>query len=362
MPKKTTLKIHETNCLNCSYPFNGQENFCPECGQKNKGNELTFYNFMNELFSGFVSWDAKFWTTFIPLLTNPGKVSLDYVQGKRNRYTNPFRFYLTVSIIFFLIITISNTYDDLKELNKTSKSSSLNNNHLTKNILKDSINNTKIKQIKKEKNTNNYIKKNNKTSDFILPENKDITSVKIAGFNFGPLMAFQKKYPKIEIDIALDSLQLPKTFINRFMYKRAEAINGLRFKKNESQKLENEIISKTSIALFVLLPIFSLFLKLLYIRRKRTYVAHLVFTFHTQTVFFLFLTLVLLIGFIKNDTDTILGIFILLFLLYLFLAMKKFYQQGYIKTFIKFLLANIIFMFLSILGMTIVSAISILIF
>ncbi|WP_420793206.1 DUF3667 domain-containing protein [Polaribacter ponticola] len=58
---------------------------------------------MHEVFNGLFNFDAKFWNTIIPLLINPGKVSRDYIDGKRQRYTNPFRFYLTVSIIFFYL-------------------------------------------------------------------------------------------------------------------------------------------------------------------------------------------------------------------------------------------------------------------
>lgn len=56
------------------------------------------------MFNGVFNFDAKFWKTLIPLLTNPGKVSKDYKEGKRSRYSNPFRFYITVSIISFLIL------------------------------------------------------------------------------------------------------------------------------------------------------------------------------------------------------------------------------------------------------------------
>ena len=48
-----------------------------------------------------------------------------------------------------------------------------------------------------------------------------------------------------------------------------------------------------SISLFIFLPIFTLFLMLLYIRRKYTYMEHLVFVFNTQTVFFLLLLIFL---------------------------------------------------------------------
>ena len=117
MAKKTKVAIiKEPNCLNCGYPFSQNEKFCPECGQKNKGKKITLASFIREVFAGFFSWDAKFWRTLIPLLIKPGKVSRDYINGKRDRYSNPFRFYLTVSILFFLIIGITESYDKFKEM------------------------------------------------------------------------------------------------------------------------------------------------------------------------------------------------------------------------------------------------------
>lgn len=50
----------------------------------------------------------------------PGIVSKNYIDGKRSRYSNPFRFYLTVSIIFFLILGISMTKDKYEVLAKDS--------------------------------------------------------------------------------------------------------------------------------------------------------------------------------------------------------------------------------------------------
>ena len=82
--------------------------FCPECGQKNKGSKITFATFLKEVFNGFISLDAKVWTTLIPLLIKPGKVSRDFIEGRRARYTNPFQFYISVSIVFFLILFLNN--------------------------------------------------------------------------------------------------------------------------------------------------------------------------------------------------------------------------------------------------------------
>ncbi|MFZ3274830.1 MAG: DUF3667 domain-containing protein [Lutibacter sp.] len=98
-------------CLNCVQPLLKEENFCSCCGQKNTTGRLSFNNFMNSLFSGFFSYDSRFWRTFIPLLIKPGKVAKEYILGKREKYVNPFQLYLQVSILFFLILSISNKID-----------------------------------------------------------------------------------------------------------------------------------------------------------------------------------------------------------------------------------------------------------
>ena len=211
------------------------------------------------------------------------------------------------------------------------------------------------------------MKANNPNIDSVVSTKKiDLSTtseMSIAGINFGSFMKFQKKHPKMGVDEALDSLQVKKTFLNRFKYNRAEMFNNLFSKKGEvANKLGKEIIGNASIALFILLPLFALFLKLLYIRSKKTYVAHLVFVFHTQTVFFILLSLFFIFNFANENGSDYKVMFLLLFLLYLYLAMKKFYQQGYFKTFVKFILANILFFFLSLIGGTIVSGIALLMF
>jgi len=135
-PKSTQIKGLE--CLNCGQPFVGNENFCSFCGQKNTIKKLNFGTFVNNLFNGFFSYDSRFWTTFIPLLTKPGKVSKDYIQGKRARFVNPFQLYLNVSIIFFLILGITNKL----EIDET-----IANNIVTASSNLDSISQTSQKQL-----------------------------------------------------------------------------------------------------------------------------------------------------------------------------------------------------------------------
>lgn len=167
---------------------------------------------------------------------------------------------------------------------------------------------------------------------------------------------YQKKYPNSSIDNALDSLGFEKNFTNRFLYTKAVNANKLINNSDSREEFVNQLLSIGSIALFVFLPFFTLFLKFYYIRRKYTYIEHLIFVFHVQTVFFMLFSIYYLLeiaGF-----SPFLGLFICLFLLYLYLAMKKFYQQSYIKTAAKFFLLNFSYMLVGFFGFMLVTLIS----
>ncbi len=364
---KKLAKVEASECHNCKHPFFGNEKFCPECGQANKNPKITFGSFVHEVFNGFISWDSKFWTTFIPLLIKPGKVSRDYIDGKRQRYANPFRFYLTISVLFFLILGATESYDKFDQFRKGKT-----NKTPTINAQIDSLT-TEIKT-SPEKFTSNFNKalKNVDSTDRekIL---KAIPALKIDSLknntstsdsiqisfipDFAKFYAFQKKHPKTEIEDALDSLNVEHSFFNRFLYSRVKAFHTMAGDNNKREDFQKQMISYTSISLFVFLPLFTLFLKLFYIRRKYTYVEHLVFVFHTQTVFFLLSIIFYLIYYFKPN-DYMTGIFLLLFIIYLFLAMRRFYQQGRFKTFIKFVLINFSFFVVSTLGAMIIMAIT----
>lgn len=367
-PKKKRTKIKDSECLNCACPFNGQEKFCPDCGQKNKGNSITFKSFIHEVFNGLFSLDGKFWNTLIPLLTRPGVISRNYIDGKRQRYSNPFRFYLTASILFFLIVGLSKSIDKFEELksgtlkNISSITSLKNDDKIDKDSLKIEeytatknslipLDSTKgketLNQIAEETNDSIIAYNNNKT------ENKEFNEIK-------EYLQFQKKHPEINIDDALDSLQKEKKFFNRFLYNRAIVINSLIDETETQEQFINQLLSYSSASLFLFLPFFTLFLKLFYVRRKYTYIDHLVFVFHTQTIFFILLSIYFLIALFGVKPE--IWIFVSLFLIYLLIAMHKFYKQGYVKTFVKFLMLNFVYVIMGSIGILLVSLISFIIY
>lgn len=317
------------------------------------------------MFNGLFNFDAKFWKTIIPLLISPGKVSKDYKEGKRSRYSNPFRFYITVSIIFFLVLGLSTTYEKYERLTKeeikkeVSLKEALNNKEITSDsiqkIVEKELDNSfiPITKIQKEE-----ILKDVKVQANDTVKRKNISGNKIsfAGTRIDKFLDIQEKYPNINTNDALDSLNYPKNLKNRFFFQRAKVMNQVLNDNDSKEKFISESLSYASVSLFIFLPLFTLFLKLFYFRRKYTYVDHLIFVFHTQTVFFMLLTIFYLMNiFIKLEN---LWIFLVIFLIYLFLAMKKFYHQGYFKTIIKFLMLNFVYMVMATIGVVFVALVS----
>lgn len=375
---KSKTQIKGLECLNCRQPLTGNENFCSYCGQKNTTKKLSFSVFINNVFNGFFSYDSRFWTTFIPLLTKPGKVSKDYVQGKRARFVNPFQLYLNVSIIFFLILGISNRVDSLaipvdeiSNANETIDSLKQTNQQQIDSIVESAKN-----EIEKTSPNDTIATKVltdlggvfrlTETLDSIQDEKpyqyhiKTDTTKRIGILNrIEDFQHYYKKNPTYSAVASLDSLGYEKTFWNSFYYQQIVNSNKNydQMKADGGRQYINKIFSYISISLFIFLPIFTLFLMLIYIRRKFTYIEHLVFVFNTQTVFFLLLSIFFLIG-LAVDMENVAWVFMLIFLIYLYKALRNFYQQSRTKTIIKLILLNSFYMFLAFIGITIVAAIS----
>jgi hypothetical protein len=114
------------------------------------------------------------------------------------------------------------------------------------------------------------------------------------------------------------------------------------------RKFYDGFMHKLPYLLFVSLPLFALFLKLLYIRRKDFfYFDHGVFSIHHYI--FSFILLLFVFGLQKLNDWLHLDVFgiiaVLLFLsggFYLYKAMRKFYGQRRAKTITKFILLNFI--------------------
>lgn len=108
---RNVTRYRGTCCLNCEQPLQLADKYCSNCGQLNSTKKLAFDDFFNEFFAGVFAYDSRLRRTLKALLFHPGKISRDYIEGKRMRYANPFRFYLSASIIFFIIWSYTNEFN-----------------------------------------------------------------------------------------------------------------------------------------------------------------------------------------------------------------------------------------------------------
>ncbi len=301
--------LKSDTCLNCGQELQ-DENYCPNCGQKNDARRLTTRHFIEEAISTSFAVDGRLLTTLRYLVTYPGKVARDFVEGKRVRYMNPIRLYFISSIILLFIIQTSR---DQPEFVKTGDLS----NRKANTVQSDSLDGAK-------KDAMNLI--------IIDPENKELDNHPVSSYqeskgSFSDMMDFHQDYPDIGADIALDSLNQEPTFWNRFLF--AQAAKAADFDTNEFNQY---FLSKLFWILFLFVPVLGIILHLVHFRRPFYYPEHLIFAFYSQALFFLLSSLALV--------TTVYLIFP--FVIYLLWAMKRFYKQGWGKTILKFVLVNML--------------------
>ncbi len=375
-------KYRGNECLNCRVPLDIIDRYCHNCGQINTTKKLSFKDFFDEFFASIFSYDSRLRHTMIALLFNPGKISKDFVEGKRVKYANPFRFYLSVSIIFFIINGLfidfdkftSNIGEDAKigeealiEIGKSIKlDDSLKqqiNNQISETPGIPQSNKEKIKATILNADTTAFQFNKKKTpKEIIYYKQAEIDTMGLMKKTTSLWSMYGDHYEKTGQESAyraLTNLKHRKSTLNKYIYERS--IKTASLDDNYGRELLEFIFNKLPFIIFFFLPFFALAIWFLYIRRTFTYMEHMVFTFHTQTMFFILIGLAILVNQIAGTT-TVTGIAILIFLFYLYKAMRKFYTQGRVKTIVKFMLVNILFFILAGIGSAITIAGSIFIF
>ena len=94
------------HCANCGALL--ADRYCGRCGQDSHVS-LSLGHFLHELVEGLFHVDSRFWRTLRTLFTRPGLITEQYLAGKRNSYSPPFRSYLVISILYFVLASIFDT-------------------------------------------------------------------------------------------------------------------------------------------------------------------------------------------------------------------------------------------------------------
>lgn len=323
-------------CKNCETRFTGH--YCPNCGQAVKDYDkpfsFIFYNFLGDFFA----FDTRFFRTLGALIIKPGFLTKEYFEGRRVRYAPPFRVYIFLSFILFLLL------QNLSNRGLTTVlDSGFNSNMLELDSSSLALADSVIKSVNAELRPDQVAIKDSLLEHAGFVDTDGNTPLSL---NSGSTLAkgaidlrhFLNKYAvSLEKDFEAETDPAEKA-------KLREYIRLCRSPESAMAK----ILEYISWAFFLLLPIFALLLKLIYIGRKQNYMRHLIFSIHVHSFIFIVLSVLVAAYLVFNiKPGGVATVLALAAPVYLVIAMKKFYGQSVGKVILKFLaisfLYNIVF-------------------
>ena len=89
-------------CRNCG--TNVAERYCTRCGQLASNFHRPFFGLVMSSLADTFALDGRLWRSVPMLLFRPGRMTRNYLDGKRARYVPPFRLFLLASVLFFLTV------------------------------------------------------------------------------------------------------------------------------------------------------------------------------------------------------------------------------------------------------------------
>ena len=349
-------------CRNCYHPLPYKAKFCAHCGQKDTDGRIGMKSLMVRLWNNSFHLEGKFirtaWQLFVP-----GKVTVEFFKGKQERYPHPIRLF---AIVMFLFLFLLNTMLKNRDSKQTGTLFTLNTQ------AKSAPGDTLIKE--RDISIYDQMKYDAMLYDIEqdyghLPDSWQTPQTKTVVDSL--LRSFAGRY-NIDRESSLDSLlhgeldsagfgfngvQIATLDIVRYepeeIIERYHLTNwmdqmlvrqGIKSYKTPDA-LAHAYIGSLTWTILALIAIMSGVLALLYRRQKRYYVEHFVFLLHFHTG----IMLLLLIAIAGNRLG-IWGEGIILWAVFLpapalYLALLRYYKQGIIKTFVKWLLYGFLYLF-----------------
>jgi len=95
-------------CPNCDQRLPAetalQVAYCPGCGQEAVLHAASMREFIHEFIGHYVALEGPLWRSLWALLFQPGRLTLEYFAGRRRRFVQPLRLYLSLSFVFFIAL------------------------------------------------------------------------------------------------------------------------------------------------------------------------------------------------------------------------------------------------------------------
>ncbi len=320
-------------CPNCHFELESSSNFCRNCGQKNIKGRYSILEILKDFFGGLFNLDSKIWKTPIALF-NPGFLTAEFFKGRRKRYSSPGRLLLFPIVIFFALVSILNTKSDVLDIGLGNNLSNLTN--------KEKI---KLAYYLKDERDSILQHLSTHTDTTQLQEILDSLSTHLGWKDNDDTLKINNTAIRTTDIMLLDSEQIIRKYKIKGFFNQLIIRQTIKIKDNP-QLLGQYIMSHLSWGILLSIPITGIILLFLYIRKNIRYTEHIVFLVHVISFAFIIGIPIILFTWITNMEKYNLSILFIWFL-YLLLAMKNYYKQGWIKTFIKFSIFVLFYLFVA---------------
>ncbi|RZK38323.1 MAG: DUF3667 domain-containing protein [Pedobacter sp.] len=340
----SSFKIRkEKNCLNCGHEV--EKHFCPECGQENIELKEDALHMIVHTVADYFHFEHKFFQTIKPLLLKPGWLTKEYVSGKRVSFIHPIKLYIFISIVFF-IFTIGK---GIKVNNTGGSKGNTNREKLISRQLNGIEQGLKWTPLdKKEKDSILREARLKIEKELDKPGSKWDQTEKI---NYGSFIkdtdTTVEAYNKRQLSLAKDKRD---GFFKHYIKARMIKLNEY---PNPTEKFVEYFIHNIPKAMFLLLPLFALILKLVYINKKKYFFEHLIYSFHLHSAIFLAILigscLNWMLGLVVNAKSWIYFISLIYILWYIYRSLRTFYNSNrwitLLKIFFLFFCYNMVAVF-----------------
>jgi hypothetical protein len=363
------------SCLNCGTRLTGQ--YCGQCGQRATSRFISIFELLRDAFGDLFELDSRLWRTLAPLLVRPGLLTRDYLEGRRARYMPPFRMYLVLSLLFF-VVAFFDPRDELaifyepvpettaeiqtppgmsqEEVDEKVAAAREEGRRAIQELIDEGILDPDAMPARflgqlapaNETATPDEAAADGETLREESPDDgdeKDGINVTITGDDGDDDIIVTFDDAGMLGECNLDDFDMgdsPEWLKRRMTPERlkdvCERINTAGLKG-----VKNAVLENIPAALIILLPIMAFVLKLLYPLSRRYYVEHLLFFVHFHAFFFLIMSLEILltrlgdwIGFLDPAVTLVTVAASFYIPVYLFLAMRRVYGQGRAVTFLKY--------------------------
>ena len=338
-------------CQNCGEPLLGPH--CYRCGQPVNGLVRHFSSILGDFLDSVLNIDARIFRTLGPLFTRPAYLSLEYFAGRRVRYVSPVRLFVFLSIITFFVaqfmLSIDNdaihfgnddsgiaratTVAEVERLRDTGLAA-LESAH---DAIPGAVPGARAGVDAGASRIRKQAQRRIEELHAAAVAGKPVPMPDENAIEFNDHGPWDAKTNPLRIGWA-------PAFANDWLNAQVgRAKKNIARMKQDPSLLKDAVLGALPSTLFVLLPLFAVLLKLLYVFKRRLYMEHLIVALHSHAFLCGSLLLVFATMALRNAFPAVSGLMrtleVLLFAwmpLYLLLMQKRVYAQGWTLTLLKY--------------------------